>query len=106
MLSIILPVPILGFVIFLMIDSGKRFEDLKKEAPEQAKDYERQYALLMTLLVVLAIILVAASMYAYYERYHKTKSVELVTLPSLVRKPTVGWTESVVEAQEGASNLF
>lgn len=104
MLSIILPVPILGFVIFLMVDSGKRFEDLKKEAPELAKDYERQYALLMTLLVVLAIILVAASMYAYYERYHKTKSVELVT-PSLVRTPTVGWTADVVAAQAGAPFL-
>lgn len=76
MLRIILPLPILGFVIFLMVDSGNRFQELKDQSPEDAKDYERQYALLMTLLVILAIVLVAAMIYAYKE-YQKSGSFDL-----------------------------
>jgi hypothetical protein len=67
MLSIILPLPILGFVIFLMVDSQKRFEDLQNKDPEQADDYKRQHALLMTLLAILIIVLLAAMGYGYYE---------------------------------------
>ena len=63
MLRTFLPLPLLGFVIFLMVDSEKRFKDLKAASPDLAAEYERQFALLITLLVILAIILLSASMY-------------------------------------------
>ena len=72
MLSTLLPLPILGFVIFLMVDSEKRFKDLKAAYPELAKEYERQYALLMTLLVILAIILIAAVIYGWMKDSPRT----------------------------------
>lgn len=62
-LRTLVPLPILGFVIFLMVDSEKRFKEFKKSDSEYAKDYERQYALLMTMLVILAIILLTAVAY-------------------------------------------
>jgi Na+/H+ antiporter NhaC len=65
MLRTFLPLPILGFVIFLMVDSQKRFKEMKKLSPKSAADYERQFALLITLLVVLAIVLISAAMYGF-----------------------------------------
>lgn len=63
LLRTIIPLPVLGFVIFLMVDSGKRFKKLKADNPEDATNYERQYALMMTMLAVLVLVLLWAAFY-------------------------------------------
>jgi hypothetical protein len=42
---------------------------LKKLSPPAAKDYERQYALLLTMLVILSLVLLSATMYGMMQDF-------------------------------------
>lgn len=63
MIRTLIPLPVLGFVIFLMVDSDKRFKKLKADNADDAKMYERQYALMTTMLVVLILVLLWTMIY-------------------------------------------
>lgn len=69
MIRTIIPLPVLGFVIFLMVDSDKRFKKLKADNPDDAKNYERQYALMTTMLVVLILVLLWTMFYGMMKEH-------------------------------------
>lgn len=61
MLRILLPLTFAGFVIFVMVDSQKRFKILKEKDPEDEKHYTITHALMMTLMVMFTLYLFAAA---------------------------------------------
>jgi len=57
MLGALVALGFVGFLIFLIVDSHKRFEKLKEGDQEHSSNYRTSHALLMTIMIVLAISL-------------------------------------------------
>ncbi len=57
MLGSAIALAIVGFIVFLMVDSQKRYEEIKQASPEEAKRYTFNQALMMTLFAIIIIVL-------------------------------------------------
>jgi Na+/H+ antiporter NhaC len=57
MLGSAIALAIVGFIVFLMVDSQKRYEEIKQANPEEAKHYTFNQALMMTMFVIIIIVL-------------------------------------------------
>ena len=61
MLRTLLPLAVLGFAVYLLIDIQLRYRKLQKEDRVAAYEYRRSHALLMTLMVMLVIVILYAT---------------------------------------------
>ena len=57
MLGSAIALAVVGFIVFLMVDSQKRYEEIQKATPEEAKRYTFNQALMMTMFVIIIIVL-------------------------------------------------
>lgn len=69
MLGILLPLTFAGFVIFVMVDSQKRFHILKEQDPEAERSITVTHALMMTLMVMFVLFLLQSSALGFASLY-------------------------------------
>ena len=59
MLGSAIALAVVGFIVFLMVDSQKRYEEMKQATPDEAKRYTFNQALMMTMFVIIIIVLLS-----------------------------------------------
>ncbi len=85
MLRTLLPLAVLGFAVYLLIDTQAKFKKLQKDDPEAAYEYRRSHALLMTLLVMLVIVILYAT-YKGFMTDFAGKSVSVNEIVDRIRR--------------------
>lgn len=90
MLRTLLPLAVLGFAVYLVIDTQAKFNKLQKQDPEAAYEYRRSHALLMTLLVMLIIVI----LYATYKGAMSDFGAKSESISQIVNQMRSGWTNN------------